>query len=808
MRKIFLITFIFLSFVLLASCGSTKKRRTTETINTKETSKDESSNKKKNESSKNNESKESEKSSSESKNKESESDKSNSNESTNSSDIKNSDVETTTNESIAKHTITFTYNVYSDGNIVETSNNGKEFGTITQTQAVNDGTNLSLSVDLKDGYSFGSWFLGGKRLSTSSNYTLTNIKEDLEIECRLKYQNYNIKIINENPNVGSVSINNIEYEDDVTYDFEYNSSLVISTDGDESYLNGFYLNGELLSDQASFEFVMPANNVEITLLWDIYSITYDLNDGDSNSASNPTSYVATDDEITLLYPSYTGYEFLGWYDENDNKIETIDPASKKNYKLKAKWVECENTAYNVQILLFDYDLYEFVLDEEKSYTSYGKTGSLTEVEYNDITGYIKDSNSVTQKTIDRFGDTVIQLKYRPVWKSITLLFEELYTGRVNKKESGYYGESVSFTAKMADEYKFKGVYDSLDYDANQLIDGTSLTFDLNIEAEDKTYYIKAEKCAHRVNTYQELINDPGFEITFDANGGIFEDTVDELITQSSNNLLYKIPTKYDALFTGWYSSKFASSRTYLNKYFTEDTTLYAKWIESDKWKFYGIDYENITLGYVNRKYEICENEYPSNTSYYGAAFVFSPLAAGKVRIFISGAEYDSLTIYQLKNGDVTEIKYINDGNYIETSSNLSVGNVYYVLVDGEHGFTYGIDIRGAYPDDFRDFTSTSVNSTTNKIEKYGNITVLKNELCQDEEIITLDASTNYDEDSLIGYDNIFLGWYDSNNNLVSTDYEFDYFVFYDVNLTAKWGKVEYKITNDITSFLITNGLKL
>lgn len=53
-----------------------------------------------------------------------------------------------------------------------------------------------------------------------------------------------------------------------------------------------------------------------------YTITYNL-DGGTNSSSNPDSY-------TVLYgvkfadPSKKGYDFLGWYDANGNKLTGIN----------------------------------------------------------------------------------------------------------------------------------------------------------------------------------------------------------------------------------------------------------------------------------------------------------------------------------------------------------------------------------------------------------------------------------------------------------------------------------------------------
>lgn len=67
-----------------------------------------------------------------------------------------------------------------------------------------------------------------------------------------------------------------------------------------------------------------------------YTITYDL-DGGTNNSANPTEYTIESDEITLKPATKTGFAFLGWYNEKDEKVETIAKGSTGAITLKAKW---------------------------------------------------------------------------------------------------------------------------------------------------------------------------------------------------------------------------------------------------------------------------------------------------------------------------------------------------------------------------------------------------------------------------------------------------------------------------------------
>lgn len=86
-----------------------------------------------------------------------------------------------------------------------------------------------------------------------------------------------------------------------------------------------------------FTFTMPTRDYEITCNFELidYQITYNL-DGGTNSKDNPSTYTIND-EITLSDPQKNGYTFLGWYDDNNQKVEQIPLGSTENITLNARW---------------------------------------------------------------------------------------------------------------------------------------------------------------------------------------------------------------------------------------------------------------------------------------------------------------------------------------------------------------------------------------------------------------------------------------------------------------------------------------
>ena len=76
-------------------------------------------------------------------------------------------------------------------------------------------------------------------------------------------------------------------------------------------------------------------NYKLKAKWEetIYKIVYDL---DGGSCKDLLEEFTITNMISLQSPIKDGYAFIGWYDEKDNLVNTLEL---KNYNLKAKWEE-------------------------------------------------------------------------------------------------------------------------------------------------------------------------------------------------------------------------------------------------------------------------------------------------------------------------------------------------------------------------------------------------------------------------------------------------------------------------------------
>ena len=89
----------------------------------------------------------------------------------------------------------------------------------------------------------------------------------------------------------------------------------------------------------SWSFVGHTVTEDMTLnaVWEltVYEITYILNEG-YDYTDNPFEYT-TVDSVVLEDPYRNGYTFLGWFDESDNLIESIQPGMTGDLVLTGRW---------------------------------------------------------------------------------------------------------------------------------------------------------------------------------------------------------------------------------------------------------------------------------------------------------------------------------------------------------------------------------------------------------------------------------------------------------------------------------------
>lgn len=86
-------------------------------------------------------------------------------------------------------------------------------------------------------------------------------------------------------------------------------------------------------------YFIPSNKTH-----EIYYISYNCDGGQMSMEDNPTSYSVSTLPISLKQPIKKGYEFLGWYDNNGNRVDNINSLN-GNINLTAKWTPLYSIDY-------------------------------------------------------------------------------------------------------------------------------------------------------------------------------------------------------------------------------------------------------------------------------------------------------------------------------------------------------------------------------------------------------------------------------------------------------------------------------
>ena len=173
----------------------------------------------------------------------------------------------------------------------------------------------------KTGYTFAGW---------SPEVPTTMPAEDITVTAQWTINQYTITF----DTAGGSSVAAITQD--------YNTAVTSPSDPTKA---GYTFNGWDTTIPAT----MPAENITVTAQWtlDEYTITYNLDSG-TNSASNPATYTVETTTFTLVDPTRTGYNFLGWFTDSGCTVAadtTIEKGSTGNLTFYASWEEQQEYEY-------------------------------------------------------------------------------------------------------------------------------------------------------------------------------------------------------------------------------------------------------------------------------------------------------------------------------------------------------------------------------------------------------------------------------------------------------------------------------
>ena len=226
-----------------------------------------------------------------------------------------------------------------------------EGGTVTGSGQYEAGIEIDLSAVPNEGHEFISWTLGDTEISSDADFSYTMPAKDITLTANFEETpapTYQLTLV-ANPEEGGSVSGSGEYDEDAEVKLS-----ATANDGYE-FVNWTNEDNDSISDEAEFDFTMPAEDVTFTAIFteleeepELFLVTYytDPEEGGyitRNGNSDENEYEAGV-AITFTAHAHEGYEFVSWKanDETtslERKLELTMPT--KNLELVAYFAEVQ-----------------------------------------------------------------------------------------------------------------------------------------------------------------------------------------------------------------------------------------------------------------------------------------------------------------------------------------------------------------------------------------------------------------------------------------------------------------------------------
>lgn len=181
--------------------------------------------------------------------------------------------------------------------------NGGDNNTNNPTTYNADMDNINLLDPEKTGNEFKGWILDNELITEID----TSLASNLTIEASWETDKHDV-IVNKNiTNAGTIN---------GTGKKEYNQNVELTATTNKGYTFLGFFNGTTELGE-TYSFTMPDNDVEIDARWSInsYTLTLDNDNPTFGSVTGGGTYEYLS-EVTIIATANTGYNFLGWYKNN------------------------------------------------------------------------------------------------------------------------------------------------------------------------------------------------------------------------------------------------------------------------------------------------------------------------------------------------------------------------------------------------------------------------------------------------------------------------------------------------------------
>ncbi|MGI6710099.1 MAG: leucine-rich repeat protein [Bacilli bacterium] len=355
-------------------------------------------------------------------------------------------------------------------------------------------SSVTITVTTNIGYSFAGWYDENDTLvSDLTIYTFTMPARAVSYQAKWEIESYQLNLTLSDEAAGSVTgSGKITYKDQVT--------ITATTNTGYTFIGWYDNNNTLISNLATYQFIMPAIALTYEARWgyESYQLSLTLSDEDAGSVDG-AGLKEYNSSVTITVTTNIGYSFAGWYDENDTLVSDLTiytftmPARAVSYQ--AKW---EIESYQLNLTLSDEAAGSVTGSGKITYKDQVTITATTNTGYTFIGWYDNNNTLISNLATYQFIMPAIALTYEARWGyesyqlSLTLSDED--AGSVDGAGLKEYNSSVTITVTTNIGYSFAGWYDENDTLVSDL---TIYTF--TMPARAVSYQAKWEIESYQLN---------------------------------------------------------------------------------------------------------------------------------------------------------------------------------------------------------------------------------------------------------------------------------------------------------------------
>ena len=332
--------------------------------------------------------------------------------------------------------------------------NPEEGGTVIGSGIYNAGDTINIIAIPNSGWNFINWTdIEGNLISNQPEYSFLMPAEDLTLIANFEMTGYTLTLV-ANPEEGGVVIGSGIYNAGDTV----NISAIPNTDWE--FINWTDAEGNLVSNQSEYSFLMPTEDLTLIANFDMtgYTLTLFVNPEEGGTVIGSGIYNAGDTVNISAIPN-TGWEFINWTDiegnliSNQSEYSFVMPA--EDLTLIANFEMADYTLMLVSNpeeggIVLGAGTYNF--GDQVNIYSFPNTG-YTFISWTDINGNIISTNPATIITMPAGNHTLIA-NLGLINYTLTLIANPSAGGIVTGAGNYSYGSIVSINAVPNAGYSF------------------------------------------------------------------------------------------------------------------------------------------------------------------------------------------------------------------------------------------------------------------------------------------------------------------------------------------------------------------